>query len=45
MDDIIRIVKSLEDADLLIKGVGKTIKNETKEEKGGRLSIVRYIRC
>ena len=29
-----KIVKSLEDSDLLIKGATQTIKNETKEQKG-----------
>ena len=30
MNDIMKIVKSLEDSGLLIKGVGETIKNEAK---------------
>ena len=30
MNDIIKIVKSLEESGLLIKGVSKKIKNETK---------------
>ena len=34
MDDIVKIVKSLEESGLLIKGVSETIKNEQKEEKG-----------
>ena len=34
MEDIIKIVKSLEDSDLLIKGVSETIQNEAKEQKG-----------
>ena len=29
-----KIVKSLEESGLLIKGVSKTIKNEAKEQKG-----------
>ena len=33
MNDIMKIVKSLEDAGLLIKGVSETIKNEPKEQK------------
>ena len=37
MKDIIEIVKSLEDSDLLLKGVSKTIQNEAKEQKGGFL--------
>ena len=34
MEDIMKIVKSLEDSGLLIKGVTETIENETKEQKG-----------
>ena len=33
MDDIMKIVKYLEDAGLLIKVVSKTIQNETKNKK------------
>ena len=33
MKDIIRVVKSLEDSGLLLKGVSETIQNETKEQK------------
>ena len=40
MNDIIKIVKSLEDTDLLIKGISKTIKNEAKEQKGGFLGML-----
>ena len=40
MKDIIRIVKSLEDSGLLLKGVSKTIQNEAKEQKGGFLSML-----
>ena len=32
-DDIMKIVKSLEDCGLLIKGVSETIENELKEQK------------
>ena len=35
-----KIVKSLEEAGLLIKGISETIKNEAKEQKGGFLSIL-----
>ena len=38
MDDIMKIVQALENSGLLIKSVTKTIKNETKEQKGGLLS-------
>ena len=40
MSDIIKIVKFLEESDLLIKGVSKTIKNKAKEQKGGFLSML-----
>ena len=33
-----KIVKSLEESGLLIKGVSKTIKNKGKEQKGGFLA-------
>ena len=33
MNDIMKIVQALEDSDILLKGVTKTIKNETKEQK------------
>ena len=35
-----KIVQTLEDSSILIKGVTKTIKNETKEQKGGFLSML-----
>ena len=40
MNDIMKIVQALEDSKILIKGVTKTIKNETKEQKGGFLSML-----
>ena len=33
MDDIMKIVKSLQESGLLIKDVSETIKNEAKEQK------------
>ena len=39
MNDIVKIVKSLEESSLLIKGVSEAIKNEAKEQKGGFLII------
>ena len=33
MSDIIKIVQVLEDSNILLKGVTKTTKNETKEQK------------
>ena len=33
INDIMKIIKSLEESGLLIKGINKTIKNEAKEQK------------
>ena len=38
MNDIMKIVQALEDSNIFLKGVTKTIKNKTKEQKGGFLS-------
>ena len=38
--DIIKIVKSLEDSGLLLKGVTETVQNEVKEQKGGFFSAL-----
>ena len=35
MNDIMKIIKALENSGILLKGVSKTIKNETKEQRGG----------
>ena len=35
-----KIVKSLEDSGLLLKGVSETIQNEAKEQKGGFPSML-----
>ena len=40
MNDIMKIVKSLEESGLLIKGGSETIKNEAKEQKRGFLSML-----
>ena len=40
MEDIIKIVKSLEDSGLLLKGVSETVQNEAKEQKGGLFSML-----
>ena len=40
MNDILKIVKSLEESGLFIKGVSETVKNEAKEQKGGFLSML-----
>ena len=39
MEDVLKIVKSLEDSGILLEGVSETIKNEAKEQKGGFLSM------
>ena len=40
MNDIIKIIQALESFNILLKGVTKTRKNETKEQKGGFLSML-----
>ena len=40
MNDIIKIVQALEDSNVLLKRVTETVKNKTKEQKGGFLSIL-----
>ena len=40
MKDIMKIVKALENSGILLKGVSKTIKNETKVQRGGYLSML-----
>ena len=40
MEDIIKIVKSLEDSGLLLKGFTETVQNDVKEETGGFLSML-----
>ena len=40
MDDILKIVKSLEVSGVLLKGVRETIQNEAKEQRGGFLSML-----
>ena len=40
MNDITKIVQALEDSNILLKRVTKGIKNETKEQKGGFLSML-----
>ena len=34
MNDIVKMIKSLEESGLLIKGVSETVKNEAKKQKG-----------
>ena len=40
MEDLIKIVKSLEDSGLLLKKVNESVQNEIKEQKGGLLSTL-----
>ena len=40
MNDIMKIVQALENSNILLKGVTETIKNETKEQKGGFLTML-----
>ena len=40
MNDILKIVKSLENSGLLLKGVSETIQHEAKEQRGGFLCIL-----
>ena len=40
MNDIMKIIKALENSGILLKGVSKTIQNETKEQRGGFLSML-----
>ena len=39
MQDLLKIVKSLEDSCILLDGITETVKNEVKDQKGGFLSI------
>ena len=40
VEDILNILKSLEDSGLLLEGVSETIKNKAKEQKRGFLSML-----
>ena len=40
MNDIIKIIEALENSGVLLRGVTKTIENETKEQRGGFLSML-----
>ena len=39
MNDIMKIIQPLKNSNILLKGVAKIINNETKEQKGGFLSM------
>ena len=40
MNDIMKLIEALENSGILLKGVSKTIENETKEQRGGFLSML-----
>ena len=40
MNDIMKIIETLENSGILLKGVSKTIENDTKKQRGGFLSIL-----
>ena len=40
MQDLLKIVKSLEDRGILLNGITETVENEVKEQKGGFLSML-----
>ena len=40
MQDLLKIVKSLEDSSVLLYGITETVKNKVKEQKGGFLSML-----
>ena len=40
MNDIMKIIKALKNSGILLKGVTKTIEIETKEQRGGFLSML-----
>ena len=40
MQDLSKIVKSLEDSGILLDGITETVKNEVKEQKGTFLSML-----
>ena len=44
MRDILKIVHAPEHSNILLKGITKTIENETKEEKEGFLGMLLYFR-
>ena len=40
INDIMKIIEALENSGILLEGVSKTIENETKEQRGGFLSML-----
>ena len=39
MNDIMKIIEALENSGILLKGISKTIENETKGQRGGCYSV------
>ena len=44
MNDIMKIFQALEDSNILLKGVSRTIKNKTKQQKDYDKHVVGYFR-
>ena len=40
MNETMKIAQALEDSHILLKGVTKTVRNKTEEQKGGFLSML-----
>ena len=40
MNDIVKIFQALEDSNISLKGISKTIDNKKKEQKGGFLGML-----
>ena len=40
MEDLLKIVKSLEDSGSLLDGITEAVKNKVKDQKGGFLSML-----
>ena len=40
MQDLLKIVKSLEDSGIILNGITETVNNEVKEQKCGFLSML-----
>ena len=40
MKDVMKIIEALENSGILLKGVSKTIENETKEQRGGFFNML-----
>ena len=39
MNDVMKTVQTLEDSNILLKGITKTVEEETKEQRGGFLGM------